>query len=87
MRLRNYDTSLFSLLLLSYIVVLIRELADRLYPTIFKPQNNFQEMSKWYSMEIETDFIREHSVFLSPNSSRKTSVILAGLSINYTEYI
>jgi len=38
-------------------------------------------------MEIETDFIREHSVFLSPNSSRKTSVILAGLSMNYTEYI
>jgi len=44
-------------------------------------------MSKWYSMEIKTDFIREHSVSLSSNSFREASVILAGSLMNYAEYI
>ena len=81
------NTLLFSLLLPSCMVVLIRELVNTLHPTISKPQNNLLELSKQYLMDIETDFPRECLVSLSFNSFREVSVISAGFSMDYTEYI
>ena len=48
------NTLLFSLLLPSCMVVLIRELVNTLHPTISKPQNNLLELSKQYLMDIDT---------------------------------
>ena len=61
----------------------IRELANTLHPTLSK----LQELSEWYSMDMDTDFTREHLVSLSPKSSRKASVISAGSSMDYAEHI
>ena len=43
---QEYNVIFLSLLLLSYIVVLIRELGNRSHSTISKPQNNQLEFSK-----------------------------------------
>jgi len=60
---KNCDVmlSLLSLLLSSYIVVPIRELANTLYSFASKHQNSQLELSKYYSMNIEIDMHREHS--------------------------
>ena len=65
----------------------IRELENRLYSTISKPQNNQLEFSKQYSMDIETDFIRECSTSPSLNSSIEMFVKFAISSINYIDCI
>jgi len=65
----------------------IRESANKLHPTISKTQNNLQELSKQYAMDIKTDLPRGCSVSLSPNSSREVSVISAGSSMDYAECI
>jgi len=78
---------LLFLLLLSCIVVSIRELGNRLYSTISKPQNNQLEFSKQYSMYIETDFPREHSTSPSFNSFIGIFVNFAVSSMNYVDHI
>ena len=65
----------------------IRESVNTLHPTISKTQNNLQELSKQYAIDIKTDLHRGLSVSLSPNSSREASVISAGSSMDYAECI
>jgi len=66
---------LFSLLSSSCIVVSIRESVNTLYPFTLKLQDNQQELSNYYSMNIEFNLPREHSADLSLNSSREISLI------------
>jgi len=68
-------------------VVPIRKLPNTLLPTIFKLQNDYLELSKWYPIDIETVFPKEHLISLSSNSSREVSVISDGFSMNYAEYV
>ena len=62
----------------------IRELENRLHFTISKPQNNQLEQ---YSMNIETDFPREHSTSLSFDSFIEMFVNFAVSFMNYVDYI
>ena len=65
----------------------IRELENRLHSTISKPQNNQLKFSKQYSMNIETDFPREHSTSLSFDSFIEMFVNFAVSFMNYVDYI
>jgi len=84
---RNQLSLLLSLLLLSCIIALIEELINKLYSFTSNLQNNQLELSKHYSIDIETDFSRDHSIFPNINSLRETSANFAIFSIDYVEYI
>ena len=80
-------TLFFSLLLLSYIVVPIRESANTLNPFILKSHNNLCNLFKWYAMNMETDFPRGCTTSPSLNSSKKTFVNFTTLSIDYVNWV
>ena len=77
----------FSLLLLSYIVVPIRELANTLNLFTLKSHNNLCNLFKRYAMNMETDFPRDCTTSPSPNSSKKTFVNFTTLSIDYVNWV
>ena len=68
-------------------IALIRELINILYPFTSNLQNNQLELSKHYSIDIETDFSIDHSISPSINSLRKTSANFAIFSIDYVKHI
>ena len=78
---------LLSLILLSCMVVPVRELANTLFSSLLNHQSNQLIPSTSQQMDIKMDRTRGQSIFSSPKSSRDFSILSNTVSMDYVERV
>ena len=81
-----YDPSLLSLLLLSWMIMLTRKLANTSFSFTSNYYNNQQKISTIWLMDIEID-TKGHSTTFSVNNSRKLSSYSDISFMNYIDKV